>query len=325
MQIDEFMFHCEMKDLSKKTMISYEQTLRLFSRFLTETFDIEDAKAVKTTIIRQYIKYLQERGKYTAVKSDSSKRYNYPDNRTDLGKRISPATINNYIRNIKVFFTFLKEQGYIKVNVAENIKQIKTTRKPKEFISDDDFLRLMNCLDVSKFAEYRDYTIIQLIFDTGMRLGECLMIRFEDLDLNKSAILLRAENTKSKRDRYVYFSQHMQRELRRWIQYKDRYKDSDYLFCTVKSSELTVSVFEKNFKKYTKRIGLDNAHPHQLRNNFAKRFLMSGGDIFTLSKILGHSSVTITEKAYLDLTDEDIRQNYQKYSPLNNLMHSKKK
>ena len=56
-----------------------------------------------------------------------------------------------------------------------------------------------------------------------------------------------------------------------------------------------------------------------LRNNFAKRFLMAGGDIYTLSRLLGHSSVTVTEKAYLDLTDDDIRQNYQRFSPLSNM------
>ncbi|MFQ9697790.1 MAG: site-specific tyrosine recombinase XerD, partial [Zhenhengia sp.] len=55
---------------------------------------------------------------------------------------------------------------------------------------------------------------------------------------------------------------------------------------------------------------------HTLRNNFAKRFLMNGGNIFTLSQILGHSSVMVTEKAYLDLTDDDIRQSYQAFSPL---------
>lgn len=56
-----------------------------------------------------------------------------------------------------------------------------------------------------------------------------------------------------------------------------------------------------------------------LRNNFEKRFLMQGGDIYTLSRILGHSSVKVTEEAYLDLDENDLRQNYQRYSPLANL------
>ena len=77
--------------------------------------------------------------------------------------------------------------------------------------------------------------------------------------------------------------------------------------------------FESNFTRYGERIGDKNIHPHVLRNNFAKRFLMNGGDIFTLSKILGHSSVQVTEQCYLDLQTEDLRVQYQKHSPLMNL------
>ena len=71
------------------------------------------------------------------------------------------------------------------------------------------------------------------------------------------------------------------------------------------------------FKHYLKRVGLDeNISPHCLRNNFAKRCLMNGMDIYTLSRILGHSSVSVTEQAYLDLTDEDLGKRYQHYSPV---------
>ena len=71
-QIDEFMLYCDSKGLSKKTLGSYEQTLKLFSRFLIETMEVTDTKQVTTEMIRQYIKHLQERGKYTVVSSDRS-------------------------------------------------------------------------------------------------------------------------------------------------------------------------------------------------------------------------------------------------------------
>ena len=64
---------------------------------------------------------------------------------------------------------------------------------------------------------------------------------------------------------------------------------------------------------------MKNIHPHVFRNNFAKRFLMNGGDIYTLSRILGHSSVTVTEQAYLDLTQEDLAELYRRHSPLKNM------
>lgn len=317
-QIDDFMVYCETKGLSKRTMASYEQTLRLFAMYLQDNHIITDASKVKIDMVRKYIKFLQERGKYTVVFDEKTKIYNNPEVRTDVGKKVSTTTINNYIRNIKVFFTYLKEQRIIKNSPMENIKQIKNDRIPKDFISDEDFTRLLRHIDTSKFHEYRDYIIIQLIMDTGMRIGECLLIIMENVDLDKRCILLPAENTKGKKDRYVFFSPIMQQELRRWLQYKDRYTTSSYLFCSKRGTPLTIGDFESNFTNYGKRIKLD-VNPHQLRNNFAKRFLMAGGDIYTLSRILGHSSVTVTEKAYLDLTDNDIRKNYQKFSPLTNI------
>jgi integrase/recombinase XerD len=83
---------------------------------------------------------------------------------------------------------------------------------------------------------------------------------------------------------------------------------------------LEIHSFESGFKRYLGRAGIEkNYSPHALRNNFAKRCLMNGMDIYTLSRILGHSSVSVTENAYLDLTDRDLRHRYQNYSPIENL------
>lgn len=317
--VDEFMDYCSSKNLSTKTIGSYEQTLRLLAQYLKDKHKVKSAGDTKELHIREYIKYLKERGKYTVVNNQNSKIINFPENREDYGKKISTTTINNYIRNIKVFYNYLYENRYITSNPVARIKEIKCARKVVGFIDDTNFNKLLKVFDLSKFHEYRDYIVAQLIFDTGMRLGETLLIKETDIDFTKRTILLPAENTKGKKDRYVFFSQEMAKQLRRWMQYKDRYRQSEYVFCTNKGKSLKVNNYETNFKKYGERIGLSDIHPHMLRNNFAKRFLMQGGDIYTLSRILGHSSVKVTEEAYLDLDENDLRVNYQRYSPLANL------
>jgi integrase/recombinase XerD len=318
-QIEDFMQYCESKNLSSKTLRSYEKTLKLFSRYLIEEYQIEDASLVTEMLIRKYINYIKDRGKYTAVTNKNTLEINRPYNRVDYGKSVSGITINNYIRNIRVFYNYLYDNRVIKENPIVKIKALKINRKVVGFISDEKLQLLLRSFDISKFHEYRDYIITQLIFDTGMRLGETLQIKIDEVDLNKKSIILPAENTKGKKDRIVFFSYIMLEKLKAWLNYKDRYITSEYIFCTIQGNKLEVRNFETNFRKYTKNVGIENAHPHQLRNNFAKRFLMQGGDIYTLSRILGHSSVTVTEKAYLDLNDDDIRKNYQKYSPLSNL------
>ena len=317
--IDEFMDYCTVKNLSVKTIASYEQTLRLLAHYLIEFHNVKSAENTKELHIMSYIKYLKDRGKYTVVSNQNTKNINFPENREDFGKKIETTTINNYIRNIKVFYNYLYNNRYITNNPVTRIKEIRCTRKAVGFIDDENFNRLLKVFDLSKFHEYRDYIITQLMFDTGMRLGETLLIKETDIDFTKRTILLPAENTKGKKDRYTFFSEEMLKQLRRWLKYKDRHRQSEYVFCTNKGKSLNISNYENNFKKYGNRIGLSEIHPHMLRNNFAKRFLMQGGDIYTLSKILGHSSVKVTEEAYLDLDTDDLRTNYQRYSPLANL------
>lgn len=320
-EIDDFMSCCQSKGLSKKSMRSYDQTLRLFAKYLEEEKNIYSTKDVTKEAVRDYIVYLRKRGKYTIISNENSREWNKPQNRTDYSKPIQNATINNYIRNLKVYFNFMADNYMIKVNPFDKVKFLKSQRKKKAFIKDEEFYKLLKCLDTTKYAEFRDYVVIQLVFDTGMRIGETLLIdTTTDLDLQNRAIRLRAEITKAKVARTVFFSVKMCELLKKWIKFKDRYIESNLLFpVQLRDKPLFVNNFEKNYKKYCNRVGIEECSPHGLRNNFAKRFLMNGGDIYTLSRILGHSSVKVTEQCYLDLDDEDIRKNYQRYSPLANL------
>lgn len=318
--LEDFMEHCTLKELSKKTLNSYESTLQLFFKYLKEEYMINRIQDVTYEQVDSYLKFTKERGKYSYVSDDRTVKLNYPDMRKDFGNTIADTTINNYIRNMKVFFNYCLERKYIKVTPMENIKFLKAKRKMKDEITDIEFRALIKAINITIYSEYRDYTIIQLIFDTGMRLTETLNLKLEDIDVERRTILIPAEINKGKKDRYVFFSNTMANILKSWIQYKDRYCNNEYLFPAKKGTIITASNFERNFRFYKQRAGITkNISPHGLRNNFAKRFLLSGGDIFMLSKILGHSSVTVTEQAYLDVTMTDIRKSYQRFSPLESM------
>lgn len=316
LQVDNFMVYCDSKALSRKTKASYEQTLKLFARYLNDMHKITEINDVKTPHVRSYIKYLRERGKYTVVSVDQSKTKNFPENRPDFKKQISDTTIANYLRNIKVFFNFLHTEREIKVNPAETVKNIKPQRKQKALLSEDDLKRVLASLDTTTFYGFRSWMMIRLILDTGIRSGECVALLPDNVDFKTRAILI--ENPKNHRQRYVYFSLKLSHELKRWFTYRDRFSDSVYLFPTIRGTMLDVSNFERMLKKIGKSVGVD-IQAHQLRNNFAKYYLLNGGDFVTLSRILGHSSVEVTQKAYLDFTNDEVARKYQRHSPLNNL------
>lgn len=312
---------CNYKNLSTKTIKSYSQTLLLFTTWLKEEKEIEDIRKVTKKTVEEYLAFTKERGKYSYTSSTTEEIKSNIDRRTDIGKTISNTTINGYLRNIKAFFSYLEDNCIIKPTEVSKIKFIKQDRKPKDQLSDEEYNRLIKAMDCSKFHEFRDYIITNLIMDTGMRLTETLSLTVADVDLVQNTIFLSGDITKSRKDRVVFFSNKTREKLRRWIRYKDAFTETELLFPTQRTNNLIKPpVFERNFRIYLKRAKIDkNITPHSLRNNFARRFLLNGGDIFMLSKILGHSSVTVTEKAYLDVTSEDVKKKYQRFSPLNNM------
>lgn len=317
--IDEYMYYCRSRKLRPKTMQSYEQTLRLFERWCEEEEGITVPSDVREITIRKYICNLEERGKYTFYSNEERKRTNMPERRKDYRTEISITTINNYIRNLKAFYAWFSYESNHD-NPMKRIGQMKNERVAQEYLTDEELQKLIRGFDLSYYAEMRDYTIIMLLLDTGMRIGECLKIEMCELDMNERTIFLPSENTKGRQNRCVFFSVKMSRILQKWLRYKDRYSNSNLLFHVKAGTPLEISSFEGNLRKYLQRSGIEKSFsPHALRNNFAKRCLMNGMDIYTLSRILGHSSVTVTEKAYLDLTDRDLKQRYLNFSPLENM------
>ncbi|ASN07357.1 integrase [Virgibacillus necropolis] len=310
------MMDCTSRGLSAKTMRSYDQTLRLFQRYCTEKQTLTKPAQIKSEHIRAYFAYVRERGKYGALADDRTALINGPHNRPDYGKKVSETTLANYQRNIAAFCNYLYHEKIIRKNPCEGIEKIKPQRKVKALLSENELQLFFRSFDVSRFHEFRSWIIARMILDSGCRIGELISIVPGDIDLRNGALLLR--NTKSKKERFVYFSQKMGRNLRSWLEYRERYTDSAYVFPSIKGNMMDIRTVESAFKKHSRLVGLD-VQPHQLRNNFAKYYLLNGGDWSTLSRILGHASVEVTQQAYLDFNDKEIGQKYQKHSPLNNL------
>ncbi|WAH39022.1 tyrosine-type recombinase/integrase [Alicyclobacillus dauci] len=311
--LEDFLTYCQSKGLSLKTIAAYEQSLKLFVVYLKNEHEVERINDVRTGHLRQYILYVQQRGKYSVVNTEASKMVNFPERRTDYKKPVSNVTVNNYTRNIKVFFNWLRQEGELSKNPFESVTPIRTVRRKKVGLGHDEFKRLLEQFDYTTFHGYRNKVIVMLLQDTGMRISECLEILVESIDFQHKMILL--SKTKGNKERYIYYSPVMARELKHYLKFKDRYTETELLFPTRKGTRLTVHSFEKQLRDASNRIGL-HVYPHLLRNNFARHYLLNGGDFYTLSRILGHSSVTVTEEAYMDLSHEEIGQKYQNHSPL---------
>lgn len=129
--IEEYLTSCDMKNLSAKTIKSYDQSLKLFTRFLLQEYKITSIKQLKKIHIEEYVKFTKEKGKYSFVNNEDSKLKNQPQNRKDYEKKVSVSTVNNYLRNIKAFINWCVRERLLKDNIAKTVKHLKASRKPK--------------------------------------------------------------------------------------------------------------------------------------------------------------------------------------------------
>lgn len=319
--IVNYLEYCNYKNLSLKTIKSYHQTLMLFSKYLEEEKQITDISKINKNIVEEYISFTKERGKYAFVSSEEGAIKANIEKRSDIGKEVSDSTLNNYLRNIKAFATYLEDNNISKNTKIHECKFIRTERRAKEQLTDAEFNQLVKALDCTQYHQFRDLTVINLIFDTGMRLSETLHLTTNDIDLLRRTILIPADLTKGRKDRVVFYSPQMAKLLQRWLKFKDTMIETEILFPTQRTNTFISNPnFERNFRGYLKKAGIKKyITPHGLRNQFARRFLLNNGSLVVLSKILGHSSSKVTEQAYLDIMDEDLRKKYQAYSPLANM------
>lgn len=312
LKIEEFMLYCSSRNLSSKTLKSYETTLKLFSHYLAKKFKIDAVEDVTKSHIRHYVKHLQERGKYTCMRDEGN---NNPLVRTDRGKPISVNTINNYVRNIKVFYNWLAEEDDIDKNPVTKIKLLKGHERLKPKLSEREINAMLNSFNKVSFDGYRNYMMSLFILDTGVRISECLEIKVNNLDLSNQAVVVKY--TKNRKERVVFFSSKLKKELKRWIQYKDRYMSNELLFPSNRGNVMLPGTYETVLRNIGNKLGID-LYPHRLRATFAQLYLLGGGDIHSLSRLLGHADISTTQ-IYLQLDEADMAEQYQKYSPLSGL------
>lgn len=201
--IQDFLDYCNYKNLSIKTIKSYNQTLILFMRYLEEEKDITDSNKINKDIVQEYITFTKDRGKYSFVASTDGMVKANIDRRSDIGEKVSDSTLNNYLRNIKVFFNWLEENQIIRKNTVSKCKFVKTKRKAKNQLTDAEFNKLIKSIDITKFHEYCDYIICNLIMNSGMRLNKTLNLTINDIDFTRRTILIPSEINKGRRDRIV--------------------------------------------------------------------------------------------------------------------------
>ena len=226
-----------------------------------------------------------------------------------------------YFRTIRTFFIFLYQNDYITNNPITNVKAPKIEEKEMRTFTSQEITKLLNAFDKFTFIGFRNYCIFCTFFSTGMRRGELIELTLADVNITNDFI--RIEHGKGQKERFVPIGKTLRRLLLQYLRQREEFLNGEsckWLFITSKiERKLTSSTLSDIFQKLKKELNLtgEKISCHTWRHTFAKNYLLNGGEIFSLQKILGHSDIATT-KNYLNLNKNEIKMQHAKYNPLDN-------
>lgn len=289
---DLFITDGERRGLRPDTISYYRQQLGSFRRYLASIDKIGLIDEITRDVIDDFVEHEKNRG-------------------------MKNTTINIRLRGIRTFFGFLIEMRYISTNPMAKYPLIKVRAANIETFSMKQLRQLLGAPDRRTFTGLRDYTIMLLLLETGLRLSEVTAVQIDDVKLSEGQIFVR--HTKNDFHRYVPVQAKMQEQLRRYMRIRGTC-ETERLFVTIDGGPMARDALQKIVGKYGKKAGIKGVRcsPHTLRHTFAKMSVMNGAGVFELQKILGHSTMEMV-KVYVNLYSSEVNERHKEFSPLKNL------
>ena len=216
----------------------------------------------------------------------------------------SKVTVDNVRRNISSFFSWLEEENYILKSPMRRIHKIKTNQQVKEIITDEDIERLRDSCKCK-----RDLAIVDLLYSTGIRVGELVNLNISDVDFEARECVVFGKGGK---ERKVYFDAKSKVHLQAYL--SSRVDDNEALFVTLDAphDRLKISGVEIRMRCLGRSNNMTRIHPHKFRRTMATRAIDKGMPIEQVQKILGHSQIDTTMQ-YAMVNQSNVKSSHRKY------------
>ncbi|RKQ85415.1 tyrosine-type recombinase/integrase [Brockia lithotrophica] len=231
-----------------------------------------------------------------------------------LSEPVKPATYNLRLVYLRAFLEWCREQGYVEDNPLRKFKRRKADSRIVQ-LSEETLRALLQLPDQKTFSGLRDYALLLLTLDTGIRPNEAFQLRADDFDFRTLSVRIRAEASKTKTSRFLPISPQTAQAVRKLLKaHHPHWNGKAPVFCTFDGRPLTRHAWNDRLEMYSKRLGV-KIRPYDLRHAFALLFLRHGGHAFALQRIMGHSDMSMT-KRYVALTQEDLKDIHAVATPL---------
>ena len=270
---------------SNYTISSYKIDLMELHDFKTDLLDINEKD------VRDYLEYLYNRGL----------------NRNSIARKIS---------SIRGFYQYLKTENIIEFNYFREVNNPKKKESLPKYIKNSDIEKIFLCFDKDSALGQRNALILEMLYATGVRIGELVNIKIKDINLYDRTIKILG---KGKKERVVIYGSYCEDALELYLK-NGRYEllnggSCEYLFLNKNGSRLSTRYIRKIIDDVVRKCEMDyHVSPHTLRHTFATDMLNNGADLMTVKELLGHSSINTTG-IYTHVSNDQLKKVYNLAHP----------
>ena len=304
--IEEFLNACHADGLRPPTVKWYQQKLSMFRAATTA----ESLEQIRLADMRAYISGLYNRD-HRLVGDANNKR-------KQAGK-LSIATMRGHIRMLRRFWAWSVKEYRLKTNPMDGIQMPREGQAGPKAISNSDARKLLLACEDGTVIGLRNKAMIAFLLDTGCRAGGLLGLQPHNLNLVDRRAQLVEKGNKA---RLVGFSEYTAQAIAAWME--ARPTNTEFVFCSLGSKpwgRLTGAGLHRMLSETAQKAGISGRYnAHSFRHAFARRYIRAGGDVSTLTKLMGHSSSAITTQVYAVFMVEEALQAYEKIDLMGRLL-----
>ena len=289
--------------------------------------------ALYRIILEQFVAYASRQGhtRTTELTMDLAlawQRYLRTEHVKDRGSRrgsvsgrLAPHTVHGYCRTLRTFAGWLADYTDLPVNPLAKLRPGRLPKKDVQPLSEDEHRRIIESLDPRTATGLRNLALVTVLLDTGLRASELCHLRLDDLNLATGEV--RVLGGKGDKDRVVALGRRSRAVVTRYVHVFRKAGEFDAgprapLFLSYRGRPLAREALARIVAQIGDRAGVSRLYPHRFRHTFGVTYLRAGGDVLTLQRILGHSTLVMVNH-YLHLATSDVVARHQAHSPVDRL------
>ena len=282
---NEYLDNCRARNLREGTIRHYRDTINQIYRYIDKDIPIED---ITSKVFDDFVIALRK------------------------NEGMNDMTLYTYSRDLKTLLYFFMRQEYMP---TFKITLTKADKQPIETYTDDELKKMLKKPNLKQcnFQEYKSWVIVNFLLSTGIRQNSLINIKIKDIDFDNELAYINV--TKNRKPLIIPLNDDILKILKEYLRYRHHESKDDYLFCNIFGKQLSRSTVYHGLWQYNKNRNVDTTGMHRFRHTFAKKWVTMGGSVVTLSKILGHSSLAITEN-YLNILTCDLKKDIDKFNIL---------